>query len=141
MVGKRVYVEGHGEGAVQAFEKLAAVSGPSSHTIAFDDCTSHSSGGTAAPTPTAVKLSRKHNLETPWLLHNDEVAVQVNSAPSPSCAADSPKDGAGAAATNTPGSLLEPGSELASETEQQSPVLVHTQWWMATYFSKLSGLW
>ena len=54
LVGQRVFVAGHGEGVVRAFRKH--LSGASPHEIHFKEGVKE------------VKLRRKGNTETPWLL-------------------------------------------------------------------------
>jgi Ca2+-binding EF-hand superfamily protein len=58
LVGQRVFVSGHGEGTVRAFRKQMSISGGSPHEVDFDDADGRKE----------VKLRRKGNSETPWLL-------------------------------------------------------------------------
>lgn len=55
LVGRRVFVQGHGDGTVLSFEQ--ALVGASAHTLRFGSDT------------TRVKLRRKGNAETPWVVY------------------------------------------------------------------------
>lgn len=65
LVSKRVWVHGWGEGQVQAFKSNPT--GPSSHVIAFADLRRVET----------LKLDRKGNGQTPWLIHSGRVGTPV----------------------------------------------------------------
>ena len=66
IVGRRVFVEGHGEGIVVSF--IRARIGASSHVIKFD--------GTG---DSNIKLARKGNRKTPWQVWQDYIGLETPS--------------------------------------------------------------